>query len=114
MRLLNIESSPRGPKSVSIAVASAFLTAYREANPSVDVDTLNVWDEQLPDFDSQAIGAKYKGVSREPMSESESAIWDRIQSLAKRFQEADRILLGVPMWNFAAYPVFRGGGRTFR
>ncbi len=103
MRLLNIESSPRGPKSVSIAVAGAFLTAYREANPSVDVDTLNVWDEQLPDFDSQAIGAKYKGVSREPMSGSESAIWDRIQSLAKRFQEADRILLGVPMWNFA-YP----------
>ncbi len=103
MQLLNIQSSPRGPKSLSIAVANAFLDAYRRANPSVVVDTLNVWDERLPDFDGEAIGAKYKGVSKEPMNESEQAVWDRIRSLVRRFQEADRILLGVPMWNFA-YP----------
>ncbi len=103
MRLLNIQSSPRGPKSASIAVADAFLAALREANPSVVVDTLNVWDEGLPDFDSRAIGAKYKGVSREPMDEAEQAAWDKIQSLVGRFREADRIVLGVPMWNFA-YP----------
>ena len=60
MRLLNIVSSPRGAKSVSIAVANAFLDAYCTASPSTEVDTLNVWEENLPDFDSQAIGAKYK------------------------------------------------------
>ena len=103
MRLLNIVSSPRGANSVSITVANAFLDAYRKASASVEVDTLNVWQENLPDFDSQAIGAKYKGVSKEPMDRSESSIWLRIQSLVKRFQEADRIVLGVPMWNFA-YP----------
>ena len=26
------------------------------------VDTLNVWHEQLPEFDYEAIGAKYKAV----------------------------------------------------
>jgi FMN-dependent NADH-azoreductase len=103
VRLLNIVSSPRGPKSASIAIANAFLDAYGKASASSDVDTLNVWEEHLPDFDSQAIGAKYKGVSKEPMDSAESSIWNRIQSLVKRFQEADRILLGVPMWNFA-YP----------
>jgi FMN-dependent NADH-azoreductase len=103
MRLLNIVSSPRGPKSASIAIAHAFLDAYGEASSSIDVDTLNVWEEHLPDFDSQAIGAKYKGVSKEPMDSAELSIWNRIQSLVKRFQEADRIVLGVPMWNFA-YP----------
>ncbi len=97
MEILNIQSSPRGPKSVSIAVADAFLAALREIDPSVDVDTLNVRDEDLPDLDSRAIGAKYKGVSREPMDESEQAVWDRIQSLVGRFREADRIVLGVPM-----------------
>jgi len=60
-------------------------------------------EENLPDFDSQAIGAKYKGVSKEPMDSSELSIWIRIQSLVKRFQEADRIVLSVPMWNFG-YP----------
>jgi FMN-dependent NADH-azoreductase len=69
----------------------------------VTVDNLNVWEEGLPEFDSEAIGAKYKGVAKESMSEAESAIWRRIQSLAARFQAADLIVLGVPMWNFA-YP----------
>jgi FMN-dependent NADH-azoreductase len=103
MRLLNIVSSPRGAESVSIAVANAFLDAYRKASASIELDTLNVWEENLPDFNSRAIGAKYKGVSKEPMDSSELSVWIRIQSLVKRFQEADRIVLGVPMWNFA-YP----------
>src|SRR5271156_2184435 len=103
MRLLNIESSPRGSKSASIAVTNAFLETYRQACPGVMVDTLNVWEEKLPDFDQEAIGAKYKGVSKQPMDEAETAVWDKIRELAARFQNADRILLGVPMWNFA-YP----------
>jgi FMN-dependent NADH-azoreductase len=103
MRLLNIESSPRGSRSASIAVTSAFLEAYRQACPEVVVDTLNVWEENLPDFDQEAIGAKYKGINKEPMDPAESAVWNKIQELAARFQQADRIVLGVPMWNFA-YP----------
>ena len=103
MRLLNIESSPRRSRSASIAVTSAFLEAYRQACPGVVVDTLNVWEEKLPDFDQEAIGAKYKGINKEPMDPAEAAVWNKIQELAARFQQADRIVLGVPMWNFA-YP----------
>ena len=103
MNLLNIESSPRGPRSVSIAVADAFLAAYRTVRPDVTVDTLNVWEADLPEFDQEAIGAKYKGVNRRPMDPAETAIWHRIDELVARFQRADRIVLGVPMWNFA-YP----------
>jgi FMN-dependent NADH-azoreductase len=103
MRLLNIQSSPRGPRSVSIAVADAFLEAYRKACPGLVVDTLNVWEENLPEFDGQAIGAKYKGINGKPMDEVEATVWDRIQGLAARFKSADRIVIGVPMWNFG-YP----------
>ncbi len=103
MHILNVQSSPRGSGSASIAVADAFLDACRRANPAVTVDTLNVWDEALPDYDAEAIGAKYKGVSGESMDPAEAALWDRIESLAARFRKADRIVLGVPMWNFA-YP----------
>ena len=103
MHLLYIQSSPRGPRSVSIAVADAFLQAYRQACSALTVDTLNVWEEDLPEFDQEAIGAKYKGINKEPMDQAEAVVWDKIQELAARFQKADRILLGVPMWNFA-YP----------
>src|SRR6059036_2742957 len=103
MLLLNIQSSPRGAKSASIAVTNAFLDAYQALHSDAMIDTLNVWEENLPDFDSEAIGAKYKGVSHKPMNTAEAEIWERIQTLAKRFRRADRIVLGVPMWNFA-YP----------
>lgn len=103
MRLLNIVSSPRGEQSASIAIANAFIDACGQACPSLEVDTLNVWEEDLPDFDSRTIGAKYKRVSHAPMDNVESSAWARIEALARRFQEADRIVVGVPMWNFG-YP----------
>jgi FMN-dependent NADH-azoreductase len=34
---------------------------------------------------------------------SETSVWNRIQTLVARFKRADRIVLGVPLWNFA-YP----------
>ncbi len=37
------------------------------------------------------------------MNEAETVVWNRIQALVARFKRADRIVLGVPMWNFA-YP----------
>ena len=103
MRLLYIQSSPRGPKSVSTTVADTFLQAYREVCRELTVDTLNVWEENLPEFDQKAIGAKYKGINKEPMDTAEAAAWDKIQELAARFQRADCMLLAIPMWNFA-YP----------
>lgn len=103
MHLLNIQSSSRRSRSASIAVADAFLEAYRQVCPEVIVDTLNVWDEKLPEFDQEAIGAKYKGINREPMDAAEQKVWGRIQELVARFKRADRLVVGVPMWNFA-YP----------
>jgi FMN-dependent NADH-azoreductase len=55
---------------------------------------------QVPEFDYEAIGAKYKAVKHETMTETESNVWERIQSLMQRFQNADQIVLGTPMWGF--------------
>src|SRR6266404_8187999 len=103
IRLLKIDASPRGSKSNSIALTDAFVTAYHHNVPSVTVDVLNVWDERLPEFDNAAIEAKYKGVAGTAMNEAETAVWNRIKALVARFKRADRIVVGVPMWNFA-YP----------
>jgi FMN-dependent NADH-azoreductase len=103
IHLLRIDASPRASKSNSIALTDAFVTAYTDALPSVTVDVMNVWDEKLPEFDNAAIDAKYKGVAGSAMNEAETAVWNRIQTLVARFKQADRIVLGVPMWNFA-YP----------
>jgi FMN-dependent NADH-azoreductase len=101
MRILNITTSPRKDKSASIAIVNAFLAQYKERVSDVVVDTLDIWQEQLPEFDAEAINAKYKGVSGEPMTPVERATWEEIRELASRFQRADRIVLSVPMWNFS-------------
>ena len=100
MKLLEIQSSPRGESSDSITLTKSFIEACQNDNGSIIVDRLNVWHEQLPEFDYEAIGAKYKAVKNETMTEAEFNIWERIQSLIQRLQSADRIVLGTPMWNF--------------
>jgi FMN-dependent NADH-azoreductase len=100
VKFLDIQSSPRGESSDSITLTKSFIEACKSENTSIVVDTLNVWQEHLPEFDYEAIGAKYKAVKHETMTEAESKVWQRIQSLIQRFQSADRIVLGTPMWNF--------------
>jgi FMN-dependent NADH-azoreductase len=100
VKLLDIQSSPRGESSDSITLTKSFIAACKSDKTSIVVDTLNVWQERLPEFDSEAIGAKYKAVKQETMTEAESNVWKRIQSLIQRFQNADRIVLGAPKWNF--------------
>ena len=99
MRILNIITSPRRERSASIAIVESFHSEYKKRPQELEVDTFDVWTESLPEFDAEAIGAKYKGVSGEPMTPSESMTWEKIKELASRFQKADRIVLGVPMWN---------------
>ena len=100
MKLLEIQSSPRGESSDSINLTKSFIEACQSDDDSIVVDTLNVWHERLPEFDYEAIGAKYKAVQHKTMTETEFDVWERIQSLIQRFQSADRIVLGAPMWNF--------------
>ena len=100
MKILEIQSSPRGESSDSITLSRSLIESCKSENASIVVDTLNVWHERLPEFDYEAIGAKYKAVKHESMTEAETEVWERIQSLIQRFQNADRIVIGTPMWNF--------------
>jgi FMN-dependent NADH-azoreductase len=62
VKLLEIQSSPRGESPDSITLTTSFIEACKSNDTSIVVDTLNVWHERLPEFDHEAIGAKYKAV----------------------------------------------------
>lgn len=100
MRVLHIISSPRHD-GASVTVTSALIETLRERHPDLEVDTLDVWHEDLPEFDERIIGAKYKWVDGDDLDDVESRAWAEIDALARRFREADRIVLGVPMWNWS-------------
>jgi FMN-dependent NADH-azoreductase len=64
--LLHIQTSPRGSRSASQAVAEHFIDSYRNTHRGDTVETLNVWQAQLPEFDGATIDAKYAIVHGQP------------------------------------------------
>ena len=100
-RLLYIESSPRKERSVSTQAASAFLEGYRETHRGDDIDVLNIWSENLPQLDRDAFEAKYAGLSGQQRTPAQEKAWGVLNAYAERFRAAQKILISVPMWNFA-------------
>ncbi|MBN3787282.1 NAD(P)H-dependent oxidoreductase [Burkholderia sp. Ac-20353] len=99
-RLLYIECSPRKRDSASIDICRAFLDAYLEAHPADTVETLDVWSLALPEFDGDAMAAKYAGLSGAALTPAQATAWTRIEALAAPFHAADKLLFGIPLWNF--------------
>jgi FMN-dependent NADH-azoreductase len=98
--LLYIESSPRKQRSASIEVAHTFIDAWKGQHAIATVDTLDVWNTPLPEFDGPALEAKYAGIQGLERTPEQKEAWAQIVELAGRFIKADVIVFGVPMWNF--------------
>ena len=99
-KLLYIEASPRKDRSTSIRVAKGFLEAYLAAHPGDAVDMIDLWREELPSFDGEAINAKYAILHGQPHSPAQASAWAKVTAIADRFKSADRYLFSLPMWNF--------------
>lgn len=98
-RLLFIKASPRGSASKSIAIAEAWLAARQVREPGLVVDTIELWEENLPDFDGDRANAKLNIITGQAQSETQQTAWDQIVAIAQRFIAADHYLFAVPMWN---------------
>ncbi|MCM2292586.1 NAD(P)H-dependent oxidoreductase [Allorhizobium sp. BGMRC 0089] len=98
-KLLYIQASPRGENSKSGQVADTYLAALTAANPGIEVDTLSVWDIDLPVFDGDKVAAKINVMTGQDHNSVQRTAWDQIAEIANRFISADRYLFSVPMWN---------------
>jgi FMN-dependent NADH-azoreductase len=100
-KLLYIETSPRKNRSASIEVAQSFLSAYQGDDASRQVETIDLWDFKLPEFDGDTINAKYSVMHGENPSNEEQIAWETITKLTDQFKAADHYLISTPMWNFS-------------
>ncbi|HYD60784.1 MAG TPA: NAD(P)H-dependent oxidoreductase [Noviherbaspirillum sp.] len=98
--LLYIEASPLKDGSHSIAAARDFLSAYRERHPDHIIDTIDVWDIDLPQFDATMIGAKFAVLRKQNATAEQAELWERAVAISRRFNAADTYLFSLPMWNF--------------
>ncbi len=99
--LLYIKISPRTGRSHSIAVADAFIDAYRTKNPDDTIQTIDLFKKDLPPFDLDAANAKYKILHGKDHDDRDKAIWRNIEAVIDEFKSADKYVIAVPMWNFS-------------
>jgi FMN-dependent NADH-azoreductase len=98
-KLFHLRCSPRAA-SESSAAADAFVTRFREARPSWDIDVMDIWRETLPEFGTDALEAKYARLSGRAFSDAQRNAFAVLERMAVRFALADRVLISTPMWNF--------------
>ena len=98
-KLLYIQASPRHGASRSIAVADAYLAALKSRDPSLEIDTIELWDAGLPEFDGNRANAKLTVFAGGVNEGAQATLWDEIVDIASRFTRADRYLFAIPMWN---------------
>ncbi len=79
--------------SVGSQVAMNFVEKYKQANPSDEVEIVNISENKVPSFTKTIL-------SGTPTAEDFVALETRGAVLAK-FKSADKIVLATPMWNFS-------------
>ena len=99
-KLLHIETSPRKDRSTSIAVANEFLEAYQKSHPGDEIETWDLWETVLPEFDGDTINAKYQILHGLEHTPEQAAAWQTVTDVFRRFSAADKYLFSLPMWNF--------------
>ena len=100
-KLLYIQASPRKERSKSTQVAAAFLESYRQSHADDTVETLNIFEEDLPTFDGLKVQAKYTILHGKEHTPEEREAWDAIEKIISHFKAADKYVLSLPMWNFS-------------
>jgi len=100
-KVLYIKASPRTERSHSMAVANAFVEAYKAKNPNDDVIELDLFKKDLMPFDGLTVQAKYTVLHGKDHSNEEAGAWKKVEAVIEEFKSADKYVFAIPMWNFS-------------
>ena len=100
MRINYIECSPRGKRSHSTKIAEVYIEQTKKNIPNLELNHINPWSLNLPEFDGDMLNAKYSVISGTDPSADEVSAWTDVKNIFDEFNNADHYLFSVPMWNF--------------
>ena len=100
MKINYIECSPRGERSHSTKIAQAYIEQAKKNIPDLELNHINPWSLNLPEFDGDMLNAKYSVISGTDPSADEVSAWSNVKNIFDEFNNADHYLFSVPMWNF--------------
>lgn len=100
MKLLHVDSSITGPRSVSREL-SALIVAQLGGSEQHDVTYRDIVAEDLPHFTAVTAPSAHPISKAVPvLDEAQQAKRDNSDAILKEFIEADTVVIGVPMYNF--------------
>jgi FMN-dependent NADH-azoreductase len=99
-KLLYIKASPRGKRSKSLAVADAFVEAYKVNHSEDEVEIIDVFKAAIIRFDGLAVQAKYTILHGKSHTKREAQAWKKVEAVIEHFKSADKYVLATAMWNF--------------
>lgn len=115
MKLLHIDSSVLGSNSVSRQLSANVVTAWRQAQPDVEVSYRDLTEAQPEHLSLAAFG----NPAELPAEAAANA--SLTQTLLAEFQAADVLVIGAPMYNFSVPSQLKAwidriaqAGKTFR
>jgi FMN-dependent NADH-azoreductase len=100
MKLLHVIASPRLDGSTTLQISEALLTGLAERFPGAEVETLDLFQADLPAIAGTNIEAKYTLLSGQPINSDHADSWAQIEREIERFRSADAYVISAPMWNF--------------
>ena len=100
MKINYIECSPRGKRSHSTKIAQAYIEQAKKNIPDLELNHINPWLLNLPEFDGDMLDAKYSVINGTEPSVDEVSAWSIVKNIFDEFNNADHYLFSVPMWNF--------------
>lgn len=99
MRTLWVEASPKGDRSLSSAMAEAFLAAA-PAGAVGAVERFSVWSDDAVRFGRDAAIAKFAPLLGEERTDEQRRIWAQVRAEIDRVRGFDRLVVSSPMWNW--------------
>ena len=103
--LLAVLASPRGEYSVSRTLTAQFVEEWKKDNPGGNVVTRDLPSTKLPYVDLPWIAGAYTPLEQHSPEMTQALAISN--ELIAELQQADHIVIGTPMYNFAAPAILK-------
>ncbi|WP_338753684.1 FMN-dependent NADH-azoreductase [Bacillus sp. FJAT-52991] len=108
-------------QAVSVQLYQSFLDSYKEAHPEAVITELDLFEENLPYYDTTKINGMFKLAKGMELTAEEQQATDLVNKYLNQFLAADKIVIAFPLWNLTAPAVLHTyfdylcqAGKTFR
>ncbi len=119
-KILHIIANPKKKGSQSREIARKFLEEYKKLHPEDGVETLDLYDVEMPYVESTDMNALFVKQGKNLNKEEKERMKFK-EKLITQFLSANKIIITSPMWNFGIPAILKSyidhivvAGRTFQ